>query len=965
MILKRLLPSNWRKDPPAVEPTADLDTLAQQATGNADPGARRQACKQITDLGLLSRIAEEDADAGVRAFVAARLRTVLAGGDTNPLDLQTRLTYLQSDSNPLIATYLLGKGKETQIREAALPRVTDQEALADCAMGDSVASLRLQAVQMLDERSALERVARLMRKKDKNVYRHARQKLKEITEREQEPLRIRTAAEELCARTEALGRRETWAQDRALLEHLDKQWTGLGEAIPEELRQRFQQAKDTFETGYGAYREANKARLEEEEARARLQESKRNLLTTLESLKQDDYLRETATRFDDLCTQWKALAALPDKQERPLQKEFQTLAEDLQGRLERQHALNERKERLAVMQKEAVGWLEHSSPLDRKQVQRWTSQGRKLADLQPEDSPARGFEETRSRLQERLDKQVQHAQDKLQHIPERLALLEAELDEGVLRKASSLHQSIHADLELVRHSGVERHHYSELEQHYKQLTPRLRELQNWRKWGTDQHREELCERMAQLETVELPLEELTEQVQALQAEWKNLDSGGSPVNEKLWKRFHGSADKAYERCRPFLDQQAEEKAANRQSRADLCQQLETFLEQVDWERVDWKKAVHAERDIRTAWGNIGPVEPRHRKALDKRYRGAMKKLDSHLSEERLRNREYKKGLIEQARQLVESEDTDQAIRDIKRLQKEWYTTVPSKRKQENHLWQEFRAACDNIFERRRETQQAHRKQLDGHIHEAKALCAELETLSRDDSTDPEDLLHRAHKLQGRWREASSQPIPRAEAAKLDKRWSSGLDAVQAQAARLGRHAERAQLDLMRAQAALCSELEGTVENTDTAQDAAPWQDRWDALPTAANPRDTQSMQQRFEQALHALTKPDAHWAERFTDNLAQRRDLCLHLEVLAGIESPPEAAQERLAFQVSRLSERLGQGEADPLNEAPRIERAWYQSGAVSCSVAADLEARFDRARQVFLEQGTVPAGGLQTAAEN
>jgi hypothetical protein len=464
----------------------------------------------------------------------------------------------------------------------------------------------------------------------------------------------------------------------------------------------------------------------------------------------------------------------------------------------------------------------------------------------------------------------------------------------------------------------------------------------------------------------MPLEQLTEQVQQLQADWKRLDQSGSPVNEPLWKRFHQAADKSYERCRPYLEQQAEIKRANGRARDDLCQQLEDFLAQVDWEDMDWKKAVRAEREMRGAWSEIGPTEPKQRRALDKRFKAALKQLDAQLAQERARNREFKKSLIEQAQQLRELPELEQAIEQIKQLQKQWRTTVPGKRKQENQLWREFREAGDAVFERRREIQQLERNELAEHANTRRALCEQLETLAQTPDASAGDILNGLHKLQGQWEDKRHLPVTRQEDGKLQRRWRNAEEAAQQRVQSLRGAAQQEQSERLFAFARLCEALEAQVE-TDAFEDEAHWLARWDELTALEDKRQGKKIRQRFDAALSAA-KDSAQrqaWLAELPDNQTTRADLCLRLEVLAGIESPPEAAQERLAFQVSRLSERLTQGEQDPLDNAPQVEQVWLLCGPAPAAQMARLNARFERARKALSPENSPQTGESSASAQD
>jgi exonuclease SbcC len=943
MLLKRLLNPRWGKA------AKDADKAQSSATEAADPGARRQACKSLTDLEQLQRIAADDPDAGVREFAAARLRKLLAGTESDGPNTPAAIAYLQANGDPTLAAHLAREAGAAELRQAAVTLIDDPAILCTAAAQDPVAAVRLAAAQQLEDKAALERLAKQIGRKDKNVLREVRTKLKLIADREQEPELRRRRAEELCLRLERLGRRGSWSQDKALLEHGEREWQDIADGLPASLIQRYQQAREDFLRHYGEQLEQEQALQRQRERQQGLMADKQALIGELSGLAAEQI---SDAILNGLQERWTALPKLSGDDEKRLRQDWEQAWRQAGATLKEQRRLREREQRLEELSREGRDWGGHSGSLQHEAFENWLRRGKKLAALAPDDPAARDFEAVCQELQQRMDKQIDHAEQKLEQLPERLELLAQELEQGRLKPATALHQSIHADLDLCRASGLARKRYSQAEGQLHRLTPRLRELQNWRKWGTDQHRQDLLQAMQALETADLSAEALFEKVQELQQQWKALDHSGSPVNEGLWKRFHQAADSVFERCKPYLEQQAEQRENHRQAREALCKRLEDFLDQVDWDNVDWKKAARAEREIRSEWAGLGEVQPKLRKALDKRYHKAMKRLDQHLSGERTANKSLKQGLIEQARALVEEPDLERAIHEIKSLQKQWHTTVPSRRKQENQLWQHFREACDQVFARRDESRDAQRRELDDNAGRISALCDELESLGATRPDQPEDLLQPLHKLQGRWDEESRLTLARKDAERLKHRWHAGVKALRQQIATLRHDAERARMRSLAQAAELCRELEKAVAETPPdASPAAAWERRWTELQLSADAPD--GLRRRFDAALRALTDAgeQGRWLAGQEANAGRRAEICLQLEILAGIESPPEAAQERLALQVSRLAGHLGEGEGDSLIALPSLELDWYQTGPAPHARAETLENRFQRALAAALPQ--------------
>jgi hypothetical protein len=434
-------------------------------------------------------------------------------------------------------------------------------------------------------------------------------------------------------------------------------------------------------------------------------------------------------------------------------------------------------------------------------------------------------------------------------------------------------------------------------------------------------------------------------------EWKALDKTGSPVNHPLWERFHAATERVYERCKPYLDEQSAQREANRKQREQLCLELEAFLDQVDWERMDWKKAVRAEREMRQAWAVIGPVEGHHRRGLDKRFFGALKRLDDHLARERSHNQAHKRELISRIESLVEEPDLGRAIDEAKRLQREWKTTVPARQKDENKLWQRFRAASDALFARRQAQYEAQSTELSENLKQREHLCLEVERLAISDATVDEST-PKLQELNERWRNAEALPVPRSAQPELAKRWKEAQAKVEHHLrARLAEQ-RRTDLNLLARKAALCERVERALETQTRAEpEAKEAEAAWQTLPKQRSADLQAAIAHRFQRALGALKSGGEkldNLREDFAANGKRRAELCLHLEILAQIDSPLELTEERLRFQVARLTEHMREGEKDPLEGASRFLQEWYLCGPAPATAAATLEERFLRARHAI-----------------
>src|SRR5438132_7715460 len=112
---------------------------------------------------------------------------------------------------------------------------------------------------------------------------------------------------------------------------------------------------------------------------------------------------------------------------------------------------------------------------------------------------------------------------------------------------------------------------------------RLGELSGWAKWSAEQHREHLIAAAEALLAGNHGIDHLAGAVPALRNEWKQL-GGQAPVPQGEWERFDTALTKAYQ---PVAAHRAEEAARRARARSDkeaLCTEWEAFAAAVDWER---------------------------------------------------------------------------------------------------------------------------------------------------------------------------------------------------------------------------------------------------------------------------------------------------------------------------------------------------------------------------------------------
>lgn len=989
MLLKRLF--GRRPDNPlATPPEASLAS----ALASPDVTVRREACRTLNDLRQLRGLADGDEDAGVRELAEARYRRLLCGLDATAPVLAERIAELEHTTDQTLIAHTALQASDAPLRRAAIDRLEDSKTLVRCATADEVAANRLAAAERVHRREELEQIVKASSKRDKGVYRLARDRLKQLTEQEERPRRARALGETLCERLERLGRFDNWLQDRAVLEHLEQQWREIEPAIDAPLRERFQSLRERFLAGY---QQAQAAQTAEQEARTQAELERGALIEQLKQLSAraadlDHNALEQEARW--LSRARHRLSAVKGGDDADLEAVYRHAEQALAARQEQLQTGREQAQAAARLLEDLRRQSEHGGTPERRHLNALRKRRQALVEVatasaqaspcepahQPANAsqassasqhgtpaPAAGsllteIDQLLDRLTRRLARHQKQIERKLSTLPARLDELEAHLHAGELKKADPLYQSISATLEQARSAELGREAVAAADARFKAIAPQLRELRHWRRWSSDEHRALLCAEIEELAAdTQHPDEQSVNRLQELKEQWQQLDRQGAPADAARWQRFRAAADRIRERCKPYLEAQAALRSENRKQREALAARLEEFLAKVDWERVEWKKLSRAAREMRQAWASLSTApgadaQGARERAIEGRFRRALRRLERALAEERARNQAEKHQLIEQMQALAEEPDLRRAVDQAKQLQHQWHTTVPARHRDENTLWQQFRAASDAVFARRDAEYEARGASLRANQEMREGICRDLLALAESASTPSSaELEQQLSALKRRWHDTEALPLPRQAQAPLQQRWREALASAQARLA-AQREGERwAGLDCLARRADYCdSAARRLATGAPGADDCAALRRGWEALPAVEDAQLAEMLSTRFDQVLAACSDPQQReaLASLLDDNLRKRESLCLDLEIIAQIDSPEELREARMQRQVERLRDRMGEGEHEAADITERLQD-WYLTSPAAASCM--LDTRFERIKAALRDEASSP----------
>ena len=971
MPLMRFFKPKWQHPNPdvrcqAVEALAsdNADVLNKVALQDEIPAVRRVALSRIHDLQFLRTAVDKERDQEVRDFARRCLSELLAGVNEKFHPLEIRLDFLTRHPEPEFLEYVALKGAEPELRKSAQALVMREEVLGEVAVHDPVFANRLAALERIDDSSVLEKIFHDTRKHDKQINRLSRSKLDALIEAQQRIVRNQTECETICKRLEQMGQGENWETELAEFEQFEESWKRLSIEAEAEFQARYATARDAFLRRSAVYREARQA---EEQAWGIAKSAKQAILSELAKclveMQDLDTLNEELeskykTDLEHWQTAWNEVTGLPDIQAAPLNATYE---KDL-GAIRKQIAVLKdcriAEAALSALLSEAEKLLNSKKPITEKQInslgKRWEAkQG--AADSHTLVSVNEQYVELHKQLRARLTHQLEKRDKEFEKLPGYLDKLDALLNEKLLKEAAPMHDRVQSSLNNLQAMGMPQDKLAPFVKRLHRVTPQVRELQSWRTWGADEARERFCDEMEALIGSEDKPSELATQIRRLRTEWNRLSSDGGVTGKTLRKRFDKAANEAYKPCEAFFKQQSEQRSINLEKKRELLQRLESYLESVEWSHMDWKSAVKFQRQVSIDWRRAGPVDRRDAREIDDRYQKALGVLNEHLGLEQKRNLTQRKGLIDKVRTLMEAEDINQAIDECKQLQAQWQATVPGKRQQENELWEEFREACDAVFDRRKQQQSERLAEEQQNKAKKQEICTTLEQLAQSKIDELAAAERQIHKLLDEWKAVGN--VAKRDSAALEQRFEKAQEKFRLQRRALQEAEEKSQLNLLGKKAALCRELEQMLESSDPVSESDAINQSWEKLAAMTDAESEVQIQQRYAKVCAALKDKTGAARENLLEelqaNLEFRKELCLRMEILSGVESPPELQQARMEFQANRLAEAMGQGEVDPVGNIAELLLSWCLTGGAPAAEEAKLQQRFEKARQAAESNST------------
>ena len=269
-----------------------------------------------------------------------------------------------------------------------------------------------------------------------------------------------------------------------------------------------------------------------------------------------------------------------------------------------------------------------------------------------------------------------------------------------------------------------------------------------------------------------------QQFRDIQDRWRAIGQVPPQNYRNINETYHLYVEQFYDMLKINRELRDLDFKKNIEAKEQLCAQAEKLAESED--------IVAAFRELQTLheqWKEYGPVAKEFREQIWERFKAATavinKKYQSHFEDIKAKQSENlaaKTALCEKVEEIASREVSDLAqwndfSKEIEDIQNEWKTLGFASKKENQKVYDRFRAACDKFFERKREYYQGYKEGMNNNLEKKIAICEEAEQLKS--STDWKKTADRFIELQKEWKEIGA--VPRKKSEQLWKRFRAACD----------------------------------------------------------------------------------------------------------------------------------------------------------------------------------------------
>lgn len=321
----------------------------------------------------------------------------------------------------------------------------------------------------------------------------------------------------------------------------------------------------------------------------------------------------------------------------------------------------------------------------------------------------------------------------------------------------------------------------------------------------------------------------------LQAKWREIGPVPQARIKDIYETYQHYVEKFYDYVKINNELRDLDFKKNLETKTALCERAEALEKSPNVvEAFAQLQKLHEE------WKECGPVAKEFRDEIWERFRAATSRINKMhqayfegLKVQQKENLVAKTGLCEKAEALADKDIKDSngwnaVTKEFEEIQKEWRKIGFASKKDNQKIYDRFRAACDRFYNRKREFYAEFKEHMNSNMEKKIALCEQAEAVM--DSTDWKTTTDYLISLQKQWKEVG--PVSRKKSDQVWARFRAACDRFFDNKEKNFGGVDPQYVDNLKAKQAVIDEISAYVPTGDMQADtraAKEFSDRWNAV----------------------------------------------------------------------------------------------------------------------------------------
>ena len=320
----------------------------------------------------------------------------------------------------------------------------------------------------------------------------------------------------------------------------------------------------------------------------------------------------------------------------------------------------------------------------------------------------------------------------------------------------------------------------------------------------------------------------------LQNRWKAVGPIPPSYNKDLWENYQFLVEKFYDFVKINNELRDLDLKKNLEMKTELCEKAEGLMNEPNVV-LSFRKL----QKLHEEWREMGPVPKELREEIWERFKTATTNINKRqqdyfegLKSEHKKNLELKVELCIKAEliadNIAEDKDWNSLSKEMEGLQEEWKTIGFASKKENQKIYDRFRAACDKFYNGKREFYTNFKKIMQGNLDEKIALCEQAESLK--ESQDWKKTTDQLISLQKKWKEIG--PVARKQSDAVWKRFRAACDFFFESKSKFFSSVEENYEDNLKRKNDIIQEINDYKKDSNTSEHIAAFRDfqnRWNEI----------------------------------------------------------------------------------------------------------------------------------------